>query len=129
MYSKLLSIAAFSAAAVVLAGCEKEEKLFEVSGTVTYDGKPVPMGAIHFDPDASKGGTGQSGFANIHDGKFDTAEKGKGIRGGAYIVRINAFDGKTAGESPWGQAICPEHSEPHELQAAKQTLEIVIKKK
>ena len=129
MKSKLHSIAAFLAAVVVLTGCDGEEKLYDVSGTVTFGGKPVPKGAIHFDPDASKGGTGQAGFANILDGKYDTADMGKGVRGGAYIVRINAFDGKEAGEAPWGQALFPEHTEPHELQAAKQTLDISVKKK
>lgn len=65
---------------------------YEVSGTVTHQGKPVPFGEIAFEPDASKGNKGPGSIAAIEDGKFKTTY-GKGVVGGAYIVRIIGFDG------------------------------------
>ena len=69
-------------------GCTQEEKLYRVSGVVTYDGKPIAKGLIFFDPQAG----GPQGFANILEGKYDT-KQGKGVRGGAYNIRVNGFDG------------------------------------
>ena len=118
-----LALAAFL---ILAAGCSSEDTLYDVSGTVTFAGKPVPKGLIFFDPDASKGGTGGQGFANILDGKYTTAGKGKGVRGGAYIVRINAFDGREAPEAPFGAGLCPEHTEPKELPAGPSTCDIAL---
>lgn len=124
-----LAPAAVLLAAVGVAGCSPEEKLYDVSGTVTYQGKPVPKGLIYFDPN----GGGPQGFANIEDGKYDTAApgKGKGIRGGKYTVRINGFDGKVGPEAPFGAAVFPEHTFNKELPAQNQTFdyEVPAKKK
>lgn len=116
--------------ALAMAGCSPEEKLYDVSGTITHQGKPVPKGVIHFDPD----GGGPQGFANIEDGKFNTATpgQGKGIRGGGkYTLRINGFDGKVGDESPMGAAVFPEHMFSKDLPAQNQTLdyEVPAKKK
>src|SRR5690349_13504580 len=59
------SVAAFLAAAALVAGCGGGEQFGEVSGTVSYDGKPVEDGAITFVPD--KGPTAGGG---IKDGKY-----------------------------------------------------------
>src|SRR5262245_32985136 len=91
---------------VALSGCSNEANLYRVSGVVSYDGKPIPKGVIHFVPQAD----GPSGFANIVEGKYDTAQQGKGVRGGAYDVRVNGFDGKEANEAPFGQALFPEYN-------------------
>lgn len=59
--------------ALALAGCGKEPaNVVHVSGTVTFDGKPVPLGMIVFEPDPSKSNSGRQGHADIKDGKFDT---------------------------------------------------------
>ena len=108
--------------ALAMAGCSPEEKLYDVSGTITHQGKPVPKGVIHFDPD----GGGPQGFANIENGKFNTATpgQGKGIRGGGkYTLRINGFDGKVGDESPMGAAVFPEHMFSKDLPAQNQTLD------
>jgi hypothetical protein len=113
---------------VTLAGCgEPEEKLYQVSGTVTYDGKPIPKGLIFFDPDASKGTGGMQGFANILDGKYDTAE-GQGVRGGAYEVRVNGFDGKESNDAPFGQALFPEYRGHKDLPQADSTFDLDVPK-
>jgi len=128
MFRKLVP-AVVLLAAVGVAGCSPEEKLYDVSGTVTHQGKPVAKGLIFFDPD----GGGPQGFASIEDGKFDTATpgQGKGIRGGKYTVRINGFDGKVAPEAPFGAAVFPEHTFSKELPAQNQTFdyEVPVKKK
>lgn len=111
-----------------LAGCGSEEKLYRVSGTVTYNGKPVPKGLIFFDPDGTKGTAGGQGFANIVDGKYDTAAEGQGVRGGAYAVRVNGFDGKEANEAPFGQPLFPEYTGSKELPKADSTYDVNVPK-
>jgi hypothetical protein len=106
-------------------GCAQEEKLYQVSGTVTHGGKPIPKGLIFFDPTAD----GPQGFANIVDGKYDTVLQGKGIRGGAYAIRVNGFDGKEANEAPFGQALFPEYTGTKDLPQADSTFDLDVPKK
>jgi hypothetical protein len=113
-------------ALLVLAGCQGEEKLYDVSGKLTCDGKPIPKGLIFFDPDPTKGTAGTQGFANIKDGVFDTADRGKGVRGGAYVIRVSGFDGKEANDAPFGQPLFPEYQEKRDLPKAKSTLDINV---
>jgi len=119
----------FACAVFAVAGCGEGEKTYDVTGTVTHDGKPVAKGLIFFDPDAAKKTTGPQGFANIVDGKFTTADKGKGVRGGAYTVRINGFDGKEAPEAPFGQPLFPEFTDSRELPKANTELNVDVKTK
>src|SRR5712672_3179672 len=107
-----------------LAGCTGEEKLHRVSGAVNYDGKPIPKGLIFFDPQAE----GPQGFANIVSGKYDTAQQGKGVRGGAYNVRVNGFDGKEANEAPFGQALFPEYTGTKDLPKEDSTYDLDVSK-
>jgi hypothetical protein len=108
-----------------LAGCGAgEEKLYRVSGVVTYDGKPVAKGVIHFDPKVE----GPQGYANIVNGNYDTAQDGKGVRGGAYDVRVNGFDGKEANEAPFGQALFPEYTGTKELPKENSTYDLDVPK-
>ena len=70
-------------------GCGSGERtVHHVSGTVTFDGRPVPAGFVLFEPDVSAGNDGTQGFAEIQDGRFDTARRGRGVTGGAYIARL-----------------------------------------
>jgi hypothetical protein len=103
-------------------GCSQQEKLYRVSGAVTYKGKPIPKGLIHFDPKAD----GPQGFANIVNGKYDTAKQGKGVRGGAYSVRVNGFDGIEAYEAPFGQALFPEYTGATDLPQADSTYDLEV---
>ena len=107
-----------------LAGCTQGEKLYRVSGTVTHEGKPIPKGVIHFDPKAD----GPAGFANIVSGKYDTAQQGKGVRGGSYEVRVNGFDGKEANEAPFGQALFPEYTGTKDLPPHDSTYDLDVPK-
>lgn len=87
--------------AVVQSGCggDSGPKRYGVSGTVTFDGQPVPVGTITFDPDVSKGNRGPQGRARIVDGKYDTGAKdGKGMVGGPHVVTISGAHRESAGE-------------------------------
>jgi hypothetical protein len=103
------------ALALPLAGCGSEgPPRYELSGTVTFDGKPVPKGFITFTPDTEKGNDGPGGGAEIIDGKYRT-ESGKGIIGGPHNVRIVGYDGipaRVEGEDlPDGKSLFAPHQE------------------
>jgi len=82
-------------ALVVLAGCggRGDVPRFDLSGTVTYDGKPVPAGFIVFEPETAAGNSGPASQADIRDGKYRTLP-GRGTIGGPHVVRIFGFDGQ-----------------------------------
>jgi hypothetical protein len=113
-------------AVLAVAGCGREERLYDVSGTVTFGGKPVPKGQVFFDPDPTKGTTGGQGFATIQDGKYTTAQNGRGIRGGAYAIRVLGYDGKEANEAPFGQPLFPEYELKKDLPASDSELPLDI---
>jgi len=119
-----LAFGAWSLVICLLAGCSQEEKLHRVSGTVSFNGKPVPKGLIFFDPKEK----GPQGFANIEDGKYDTSQQGKGVRGGDYAIRVNGFDGKVGNDAPFGQALFPEYNGAKELPQADSTYDLDITK-
>ncbi|WP_417737285.1 hypothetical protein [Rosistilla oblonga] len=62
----------------------------DLSGTVTFEGVPVPVGMVSFEP-VEKGVGG--GFAPIRNVLFDTADGGRGALSGPTSVRITGFDG------------------------------------
>ena len=63
-----------------------------VSGTVTFKGQPVALGRVYFDVDQQKHPGGQSGVADIKDGKYDTAAAGgKPPSAGAVRVRVEGL--------------------------------------
>src|SRR4051812_35596899 len=93
-------------ACLVAAGCGTSSSgPHHLSGKVTFDGKAVPAGRIFFLPDAAKKNSGQGGFAEIKDGAFDTRTKGAPTPGGALVVRIDGFDGKTSATNFVGQPL------------------------
>lgn len=99
------------AALLMAAGCGSGERLYHLSGAITYQGRPVPAGTIVFEPDATKGNTGASGYAKIKDGRYDTkAPECKGTVGGPHLVRILGLDGIARGELLNGMPMFPEYS-------------------
>jgi hypothetical protein len=81
----------------LLAGCggESGPKRNRVSGSATFDGKPIPYGEVLFTPDDAKKNSGAQGIAPIRDGKFDTsASGGKGYGGGPAVVRVTGLTGE-----------------------------------
>jgi hypothetical protein len=120
----LFSALGFSLAVVCLAlgGCGNRPKLYPVSGTVTHAGRPLPAGVIFFDPDVTKQNKGPQGYAIIKDGRYDTAALGgKGVGGGAYLARIDGFDGKPGRELPMGNVLFTQFQQPIDLPEAAST--------
>ena len=110
---------------LALSGCGPgAERLYRVSGTVTYGGQPIPKGNIFFDPTANE----PQGYAHIVNGKYDTGQEGQGVRGGTYNIRVNGFDGKEANEAPFGQALFPEYNGTKELPREDSTYDLDIPK-
>jgi hypothetical protein len=86
-----LSVAAVALAAV---GCSSEPPLAQVSGKVTFQGKPVPAGWISFTPDVAAGTLGHVKTMQIKDGAYDSAKESEpGLLPGRYFIRIAGFDG------------------------------------
>lgn len=95
--------AIFSAIAVVVgaslqSGCDSSERVYRISGSITYKGQPVPDGHIIFEPDNAKGNRGAPGRSKIINGKYDTnSENGQGVVGGPHLITIMGLDGKSHG--------------------------------
>lgn len=122
-----LTVAAFS---ISLLGCggeaEDAPERYQISGTVTYDGQPIPKGIIKFTPDAGKGNTGPQGKARIVDGEYSTAEEGgAGVVGGPYKITVQGYDGNADPdkELPLGEPLFKEHRIDKELPSIRDDLE------
>jgi hypothetical protein len=84
-------------------GCAKEAKMAQLSGKVTFKGKPVPAGWISFQPGI---GGGAVKVVQIKDGGYDSAqEKDPGVPPGPMTVRIAGFDGVHINWFPQGKQI------------------------
>jgi hypothetical protein len=113
--SRLITIAL-----TMVVGCGKRVDQVEkcdIQGRVTFQGKPVPRGTIAFEPIASKGNVGTSGFAIIQDGYYDTRRKGKGVHAGPVTVWVAGFDGviQADAESGHGAPLFPTYSTPRDV--------------
>src|ERR1019366_1613913 len=94
---RLACCAQLFAGCLAMLGCGGP-RAADVSGKVTFNGQPIPAGKIYFNPDFTKSNDGAQGFADIHNGEFDTRKKGKGACGGPTIVSIEGFDGEGGGK-------------------------------
>lgn len=84
----------------LLVGCGSGEEVYQLSGKITFKGKPVPSGFVIFEPDGAQGNQGAPGRAEIIDGQYDTrGERGHGIVGGPHRVRIVGMDGGSHGQT------------------------------
>jgi hypothetical protein len=110
-------------ALALLTGCA-DDKPMDVAGAVTYGGDPLPAGVVWFDPDPGHPAKPPQGFAYVKDGKFNSADQGRGVRPGAYTVRVEGFDGKPGNELPMGKPLFAGHEFRKEF--AKGEGELVI---
>jgi hypothetical protein len=87
-------------------GCSGEKPSTQLSGTVTFKGKPVPSGYINFMPDSTKKVYGEVRMVRIKDGAFSTKEgNANGIFPGESVIAISGFDGKPLDFYPDGKQI------------------------
>lgn len=70
-------------------GSSSDLTKYDYSGTVTFDGNPIPVGYISFEPDSVPG---PGSMAKIIDGHYETPT-GKGLLGGPYRILISGFEG------------------------------------
>jgi hypothetical protein len=80
---------------IAAAGCSSKPQQAQLSGKVTFKGKPVPAGWISFTPDVAAGALGQIRVLQIKDGAYDSSKESEpGLNPGAYLIEIAGFDGK-----------------------------------
>jgi hypothetical protein len=111
------------AACLLAAGCggtESGPSRYRLSGTVTFDGQPVPAGTIYLEP-----ASGPAGSARIIDGKYDTND-GKGIVGGPHTVMIEGFDGRGANPGEPGTPLFKPFRAKEDLPAESSTKDFAI---
>lgn len=107
---KKLLLVSFLASIVGTAGCGKSGvQRLDVSGSVTFDGQPVPAGEVRFEPNASKGGSGPVGYATIIDGRYDTRNEDKGPISGPVRLKVSGYTS--------GEAFAPPLFPPYVLEA------------
>ena len=115
---------------VSLCGCSPGERVYQLSGTITYAGKPVPAGHVIFEPDNNAGNKGGPGFAKIKDGRYDTSIlDGHGVMGGPHIVRIQGMDGVVRGELLNGIPLFQEYVTTADLPKGNGTKDFDVPKK
>lgn len=78
------------AVGLAVAGCGGPHAV-DVSGTITFGGKPLPAGRVYFNPDFTRGNDGPQGYAQVEGGRFDTRKGGQGACGGPTVVVIQGY--------------------------------------
>ena len=81
--------------AMMLTGCGGGgPPMSQVSGTVTFKGKPIPAGNVMFTPDVSVAG-GQVRMFMVTEGAYDSSkDPSPGLKPGNYEVTVLGYDGK-----------------------------------
>jgi hypothetical protein len=126
----LLRLSLVVLAAGFVAGCGGNDRptTYPLTGTVTFDGKPVPVGTVTVLPDAAGGGLGAA--VAIKDGTFAT-EPGKGHTGGKYIVQVIGYDGVPVpsgegGMDPMGTQLFPPYDKKVDLPQGSHSITIDV---
>jgi hypothetical protein len=89
-------------------GCgDQGPRRYELSGSVRYDGQPVPAGTIVFEPAEGDVTRDTMAHAEIRNGQYKTLP-GMGVIGGPHVVYINGSDGVAGEEAPLGAPLFPE---------------------
>jgi len=81
-------------ACIAVAGCGQRggTHRFQVQGTVTFQGRPVPSGTIRFEPDGSRGNKGPVSVIPIREGRYRSDQPGvKGSIKGPLAVWISGY--------------------------------------
>lgn len=98
----------------------------QISGTVTYKGKPIPAGNVMFTPDVSIAG-GQIRMFMVTDGVFDSSkDPSPGLMPGKYDVTIAGYDGKKIPMYFQGKQIFNAVKEPIEVGTGSTKKDFVV---
>jgi hypothetical protein len=123
MRYKTTSLAGLVALAM-LSGCNRSTT-FDVSGTVTFKGKPVPIGLVVIEPDAEKGNRGTQTQGLIKEGQFRTLS-GYGAIAGPVLITVNANDGVPTPMAEKGKLLFRTYQYRTELPRTSSTLNIEV---
>jgi hypothetical protein len=109
---------------VALTGCSGSGP-YDVSGKVTFQGKPVPIGLVIIEPDAVRGNLGTQTQGLIQAGHYRTLP-GLGAISGPVVVTVNANDGVPKPMWPNGRLLFQTYQFRTELPARSSTLDIEV---
>ncbi len=84
----MIRIFALAVSLMASVGCSRTHH--PLSGTVTFDDKPVPTGEILLTPDTGRGNRAPSVVVEISHGKYSTPPE-RGQWGGAYKAVLSGF--------------------------------------
>lgn len=116
--SRVGAVFAFVASAALVVGCSGDGNYGDVSGTVSYDGKPLEDGLIEFLPAEGKG---QTASAPIKDGKYSVTKASVGnakvqIRGSKVTGKKKMYDTPDSPEvAIIAELLPPKYHEKSEL--------------
>lgn len=114
-------------AATIGCGSQTGPTTYPISGTVNYQGEPVPIGSITLVPDSTQGNRGAAVSLEIVDGKFDSANAARGHVGGPHVATIVGLDGKGDGDLfPKGFMLFQDYQVKLDLPMEGSTQEIVV---
>ncbi len=114
----------------LLPGCgPRGPQRYELSGSVTYAGQPVPAGYVVFAPDAALSAGGPGSQADILDGQYRVPAE-QGVVGGPYVATVYGFDGVRSEENgivnALGSPIIAGHRVEIEFPRAPSTFDLEI---
>lgn len=116
----------FSTVLLVLVGCDSAPPMAQISGEVTFKGKPIPAGNVTFTPDVDAKG-GKLRMFTVTDGKFDSSkEQDPGILPGTYEVTIAGYDGVRIPMFYQGKQIFNAIKDKHVVPAGKSTKDFSV---
>jgi hypothetical protein len=124
------SVIGIVAMALTLVGCgDSGPERYELSGQVTYDGKPIPAGVITFEPQGITLNASTMGEAEIQAGRYKTLPE-KGIVGGQHTVFIAGYNGiPEPGSGPYGASLfAPVYKTSVQLPAEPSSLDFDVPK-
>jgi hypothetical protein len=116
-------IVAAGLALVIVSGCQKSNGLTPVSGRVTFNGNPVPMGNVSIEPDASQGNKGPQCRSSIIKGEFKSRPE-FGSVSGPVIVDVEGSEQRPDKEFP--VPLFPRYTFKTEIPKGKASLDIVV---
>lgn len=99
------------AAILVLSGCDSQAR-HQLSGTVTYQGKPVTMGSVRFEAEHSAGNVTPVCYAQIVDGKYEMKPEERPATG-RYRVLVMGIDESRIKKEPGVPWEMPELFPPY----------------
>jgi len=116
---KHLKVAVMMCVVIMPSGCYQAGPTFyQVSGKVTHNGQPVPMGEVIFTPNSAEGNSGPSVVCSIVDGEYRSPPQ-RGVVGGKYIAVVSGFKKSIPSNDPtaseFGARLFPVRREVLEL--------------